>query len=87
MTIRAPTDTDLRDALYRVCERLKEPGQRFAPPSEVPLEDVSVEFVGSRSGVDNNAPEPDISEEDKLECLERECKSDMTILYIHGGGL
>ena len=83
----APTDTGLRDALYRVCERLRDPGQSFALPAEVPLKDVGVEFVGSRAGVEDGATEPDISELDKLKCLEGECKSDMTILYIHGGAL
>ena len=87
MTFPAPTDTDLRDALYRTCERLKNPGQSFVSPAEVPLEDVGVEFIGSRSGVEDRASEPDISEQDKLRFLERECKSDMTILYIHGGAL
>ena len=87
MTFSAPTDTGLRDALYRVCERLKDHGHSFASPAEVPLNDVGMEFVGSRSGVDGGATEPDISEQEKLESLERECKSDMTILYIHGGAL
>ena len=87
MTFPAPTDTDLQDALYRVCERLKNPGQSFVPPAEVPLKDVGVEFIGSRSGVEDKASEPDVSEQDKLQFLERECKSDMTILYIHGGAL
>ena len=87
MTFPAPTDTGLRDALFRVCERLRDPGQSFASPAEVPLQDVGVEFIGSRSGVEDGATEPEISELDKLQCLERECKSDMTILYIHGGAL
>lgn len=87
MTFSAPTDTGLRDALYRVCERLKDVGQSFALASDIPLEDVGVEFIGSRSGVDGKATEPDISEQEKLESLQRECQSNMTILYIHGGGL
>ena len=87
MTFPAPTDAGLRDALYRVCERLGDPGQSFASPAEVPLQNVGVEFIGSRSGVEDGTIEPDISEQDKLRCLERECKSDMTILYIHGGAL
>ena len=87
MTFPAPTDIGLRDALYRVCERLRDPDQSFASPAEVPLQDVGVEFIGSRSGVEDGATEPEISELGKLQCLERECKSDMTILYIHGGAL
>ena len=87
MTFPAPANTGLRDALYRVCERLKNPGHSFVSPAEVPLQDVGVEFIGSRSGLEDGALEPDISEQDKLQFLERECKSDMTILYIHGGAL
>lgn len=87
MTFSAPTDTSLRDALYRICERLKDDGQSFALAPDLPLEDVGMEFIGSRSGVDGKATEPDISEQEKLKSLERECQSNMTILYIHGGGL
>jgi hypothetical protein len=50
--------------------------------------DVGVEFIGERTGdIASDAPEPDISEEEKLRALEKECSSDMTILYVHGGGL
>ena len=83
----APVETRLRDALYYVCERLKIADQKITPSQEVPLTDVGVEFIGCRSGVDNNAPEPEISEQDKLQALESEWKGDMTILYVHGGGL
>ena len=87
MTFRAPEDTGLREALYRVCERLKSPHQSFTPPCQVPLNDVGVEFIGRRSGVEDKAMEPDVSEQEKLKALESECTSDRTILYIHGGGL
>lgn len=86
-TFFAPTDTGLRDALFRVCERLKDAGQSSVSASDLPLEDVVVEFIGSRAGVDGKATEPDISEQEKLKSLERECQSSMTVLYIHGGGL
>ena len=84
---RAPVETHLRDALYHVCERLKIANQDITPPQEVPLIDVGVEFIGRRFGVEFNAPEPRISELDKLKALESEWKGDMTILYVHGGGL
>ena len=87
MSFRAPRETGLREALYCVCERLKAPNQSFTSQFELPLRDVGVEFIGCRSGVDGNAPELDKSEQDKLTALESECKSNMTILYIHGGGL
>lgn len=84
---RAPVETHLRDALYHVCERLKIADQKITPSQQIPLTDVGVEFIGCRSGVDNNAPEPEISEQDKLQALESEWKGDLTILYVHGGGL
>ena len=87
MTFRAPRDAGLREALYRVCEGLRAPNQSFTPELEVPLKDVGVEFIGRRSGAQDQAAEPQKTEEDKLKALESECKSDMTILYIHGGGL
>ena len=87
MSFCAPKETGLREALYRVCERLKAPCQSFTPSFEVPLKDVGVEFIGPRVGVEGRVAEPDMSEQDKLAALEDECSSDMTILYIHGGGL
>ena len=83
--LRIPTG--LRDALYQVYEQLKSPDQSFPPPSEVPLKDVGVEFIGCRSGVDGKAIEPDIPEHEKLKALENECGNEITILYIHGVGL
>lgn len=87
MSFMAPKDTGLRDALYRVCEQLRSPDQRFLPASEVPLNDVGVEFIGCRSRVGGKATEQDIPEQDKLKALERECGNDMTVLFIHGGAL
>ncbi|KAF4631618.1 hypothetical protein G7Y89_g6505 [Cudoniella acicularis] len=83
----APPESDLRDSLYFICDQLKNPHQTITPKYEVPLLDVRLEFVGSRSGVPANATEPDMSELEKLERLEKECESDLTILYIHGGAL
>lgn len=83
----APPETTLRDALYTVCERLKAPHQTIIAATEVPLLDVALEFVGNRAGVPSDAAEPDIPEPSKLKLLESECESDMTILYMHGGGL
>ena len=91
MMFRAPEDNDgLREALDRVCEELdkKAPDRSFAPELQVPLNDVGVEFIGRRSGaLQDQAAERQRTEEDKLKALESECESDMTILYIHGGGL
>ncbi|MCJ1247620.1 hypothetical protein MMC30_004835 [Trapelia coarctata] len=83
----APMEADLRDVLYEVCERLKAPDQNIALPQDVPLRDVGVEFIGHRPDANGNTLEPDIPEKDKLMFLQRDCESDMTILYVPGGGL
>ncbi|PQE06947.1 hypothetical protein CJF32_00009234 [Rutstroemia sp. NJR-2017a WRK4] len=82
-----PPENDLRDALYHVCEHLKEPHHNITPAIETPLLDVRLEFVGNRAGADAKAAEPDIPEVDKLKALENECENDFTILFLHGGGL
>lgn len=78
----------MRDTLYRVINHLKSDYHKITPAEETSILDVGVEFIGERTGdIASDAPEPNISEEDKLRALEKECSSDMTILYIHGGGL
>ena len=87
MSSKAPEDTGVRTTLYCVCERLKAPDQYFAPPLEVPLKDVGVEFIGHRSCVGDKAKEPDIAKRHKLKARESKCKNDIMISHIHGGGL
>ena len=83
----APPENDLRNALYEVIDRLKRPDHIITPASETPSVDVQVEFVGVRGGVASDATEPKIPEEAKLQSLESEVESDMTILFVHGGGM
>lgn len=86
-TFKAPSDSGLRDALYQIIDVLKSDYHQITPARDTSLIDVGVEFIGARAGVASDAPEPDVTEDEKLKELERECKSDLTILYIHGGGL
>ena len=86
MSLHAPPETDLRDILYHVCSQIKGPEHIITPPEEVSLQDVGVEFIGRRLNVASDAPEPSIPEHEKLKALEEGCESDMTILYLHGGG-
>ncbi|KOC12618.1 hypothetical protein AFLA70_150g002281 [Aspergillus flavus AF70] len=83
----APTNPAIRDVLYTVIHRLKKEYHRISPVEETPVIDVGVEFIGPRSQVPDDAPEPDIPEEEKLRALLQECNSELTILYAHGGGL
>ncbi|OKL63392.1 hypothetical protein UA08_01519 [Talaromyces atroroseus] len=85
VTISAPGDA-VRAAVLQAVDTLSESGisQAFEVPAVIPVE---AEWTGYRGGVDKNAPQPDISEKEKYEALEAEAKSDMVILYIHGGAL
>ena len=46
---------------------------------------VEAEWTGYRSGVDSDAPRPDLSEEEQYQRLMSEAKSKVTVLYFHGG--
>ncbi|KAJ5888018.1 hypothetical protein N7495_008059 [Penicillium taxi] len=73
---------DVRDAVLQAIEDLKTGDVTFDIPA---IADVEAEWTGYRSGVDKNAPLPDISEEQKYHEMRKEVSSDMTILYFHGG--
>ncbi|KAL1962067.1 hypothetical protein VTN77DRAFT_595 [Rasamsonia byssochlamydoides] len=84
VTLPAPEDA-VRDAVIKAIDELKTSGaETFEIPAVRPVE---AEWTGYRSGVDKKAPLPDLSEEEKYRELRREAKSDMVILYIHGGAL
>ncbi|KAB8208826.1 Alpha/Beta hydrolase protein [Aspergillus parasiticus] len=83
----APTNPAIRDVLYTVMHRLKKEYHRISPAEETPVIDVGVEFIGPRSQVPDDAPEPDLLEEEKLRALLQECHSGMIILYAHGAPL
>ncbi|RAL15415.1 alpha/beta hydrolase [Aspergillus homomorphus CBS 101889] len=75
-------EIDVQDAVMKAIEALKTGDETYDLPGVVPVE---AEWTGYRSGVDKNAPQPDISEEAKYEELKKESKEDMVILYFHGG--
>jgi hypothetical protein len=85
VTLPAPGNA-VRAAVLQAVNTLSdnEVPQLVELPDVVPVE---AEWTGYRGGVDKNAPQPDISEEEKYEELKAEAKSDMVILYIHGGAL
>lgn len=75
-------DDDLRELLAKAIEALKEGGETYKLPD---VAGVEAEWTGHRGGVDATAPELDISEEATYGKLMDEVKSDITILYFHGG--
>ncbi|KAI9369345.1 Alpha/Beta hydrolase protein [Aspergillus egyptiacus] len=75
-------EIDVRDAVIKAIEALKSGGETYDIPGIVPVE---AEWTGYRRGVDKNAPEPDLTEEQKYEELKKEADADMVVLYFHGG--
>ena len=78
-----PPESDVKDALYRAIKALGH--GKDALCGDVDLRPVSGEWVGLRKGTGNNASEPGISDTEKYERLMQETKSNITILFMHGG--
>ncbi|KAI0396582.1 alpha/beta hydrolase fold-domain-containing protein [Xylariaceae sp. FL0594] len=83
---QVPPETSVRDALVEVIRALSDDEARatgFNVPDVVPVE---AEWTGYRAGVPDDAPLPDISEEEKYAAMMRECgNGKRTLLYFHGG--
>ncbi|KAE8351726.1 Alpha/Beta hydrolase protein [Aspergillus coremiiformis] len=75
-------ENDIQNAVFKAVEDLKLGGETYDIPGVVPVE---AEWTGYRHGVDKNALQPDISEEDKYKELRRDAPADPVILYFHGG--
>ncbi|KAJ6031563.1 hypothetical protein N7540_002295 [Penicillium herquei] len=76
------TDDTSRDALLRLVDKANVHKIPYDRPDSVPLD---FEWVGYRSNVKKDTPEPSISEEEKFKNLTAETKSPLTILYLYGG--
>ena len=74
--------TEVKDALLRAIKELGCGDEDIAMPD---LKDVEGEWTGHRSGVEKRTPRPEISEQEHYTHLMEEVKSDVTILYFHGG--
>lgn len=87
VTFPAPEDA-VRAAVLHAFNELSESDREDPQALELPpLVPVEAEWTGYRAGVEKKTPQPDISEKEKYEALMAEVKSDMVILYIHGGAL
>ncbi|KAM3563218.1 hypothetical protein MY1884_001368 [Beauveria asiatica] len=83
-TLRAPPEDDVWRQLRGAIAALG--GGTAAAYEAPPLQDVGGEWVGVRHGVSRWAPEPArMTEEDKFARLTAEARTDVTVLYIHGG--
>ena len=79
-----PPEDNVRQALFNAIKTLSSYGsETFTPPSLVP---VRAEWTGFRNGVGATSPEANIPEAQKYQKLMTEVTSDITILYVHGGG-
>ena len=85
VTIPAPGD-GVRAAILQAFNLLSESeqSQGLRLPDVVPVE---AEWIGNREKAVKKAQIVNMSEKEKYEALKAEVKSDMVILYIHGGAL
>lgn len=77
-----PVEEDVRKVLVEAIEAMKEGGEVYAVPDILPVE---AEWTGWREGVGKERERPDLTEEQHYERLMKEVKSDVTVLYFHGG--
>ncbi|KAE8409390.1 alpha/beta-hydrolase [Aspergillus pseudonomiae] len=76
-----PTDDNSRELLLQLIDEANEHQVRYDRPESAPLD---FEWVGYRSNVQKDTPEPAIGEQEKFEKLMAETKSPLTILYLYG---
>lgn len=77
-----PPEDDVRQTLFSAIDAMKTGEETYTKPEYQPVE---AEWTGYRAGVSKDSPEPSLSEPEKFKKLMAETKSDVTILYFHGG--
>ena len=83
VSLPCPEDA-VRPVLYRGIKSLSSDGwETLKLPSLVPIE---VEWVGYKKGVYSKSLEAHMSEKEKYLNLMKEVTSNVTLLYVHGGG-
>ena len=82
-TVPCPEDS-IRDLLLHVIDSTSGDGRNiFKPPG---IQALDLEWIGHRKTDSTKINDPPLSEKDKYFCLMQEVTSDVTILYVHGGG-
>ncbi|CAL5868082.1 uncharacterized protein PFLUO_LOCUS2305 [Penicillium psychrofluorescens] len=81
-SLPSPTDDTSRDLLLQLVDEANEHRVRYDRPASAPLD---CEWVGYRSNVQKDTPEPAIGEKEKFDKLTAETTSPLTILYLYGG--
>lgn len=85
VTMPRPDEDDVRQALFKAIEGLREDGDEKGGFVEPELGPVEAEWVGYRAGATKGSTELRISEEQKYQEMMKEVESPTTVLYFHGG--
>ena len=78
----APPEADALNRLLEAIDTLNDGYGSYTRPESASLE---TQWTGHRAGVDDETPEPSISENEKYDALMKEVTSPVTIFYIYGG--
>lgn len=81
-TMPATGAIEAREALVHAIKELGNGADDYTMPE---LKDVEGEWTGYRSSVEKKTPRPDAPETEQYTHLMQEVKSDVTVLYFHGG--
>ncbi|KAE8372686.1 alpha/beta-hydrolase [Aspergillus bertholletiae] len=81
-SLPSPADDNSRELLLQLIDEANEHQVRYDRPASAPLD---FEWVGYRSNVQKDTPEPVIGEQEKFAKLMAETKSPLTVLYLYGG--
>jgi acetyl esterase/lipase len=82
ITIPPPREDEIRQALFKSIDELKDDGETYTKPVLVPVE---AEWTGFRSNEVMATTEASTSEAEKYENILKEVKNNITVLYFHGG--
>lgn len=78
-----PDEDDLRQLLFKVVDELNLNSASYTKPAS---HNVTAEWTGYRGSVAKDTPEPPgLTEETKYRALMDDVKSDVTVLFFHGG--
>lgn len=83
-TFPVPEQDDVLKILNQAVEDSREPSEEYTGTAMAVVE---AEWTGYRANVDDLRQRPDLSERQHYSKLMSEVKSDVTILYFHGGAL
>lgn len=80
-----PPETDIRDALMKVVESMRDPSAKEGITRIPPFAHVEAEWTGYRAAASKRESLPNISEAAKYNEMVKECQEPTTVLYLHGG--